>query len=292
MSENQTEVPPRPHVAHDSHPAQALEEKFAQGTKVSDSFDGVGQQFDFETLFRDQAADEEIIRRTVRDGGVAAEACEMFARRDDCLAEGELHSIQLARDENAGVKIADHADGLELLDECVFLRGDIEASDRANVCVAERRDDGAEIVGPYTNVAVVDDEHFVLRFVHEARELDDFVVGRGVAGDVNYANALPGKIAFEFFDDFQDGFVAVADAEEKFVVGIVLLAIAGEVFVRLVVEATYRLEITDRGSEIQSLRGLLGMSEKLPGTIECEEIINERNRREAEEDVGEVSRMH
>src|SRR5580698_6897509 len=216
----------------------------------------------------------------------------MFSRGYDRLPEGEFHSVQLSRHQDAGVEIANHADGLELLEESVFVRRNVQARDRANFRVAERRDHGTQIIGPNTNVAVVDDQHFVLRFAYEARELHHFVVGRGMAGDVDDANAPLRKIALQLFDDFQDGFVTVADAEEKFVVGIILIAVAGEIFVGLGIQAANWLEIAYGRRVLRRRARFSSAAEKLPRTVKREEIVDERNGGDAEKNVNEVTRRH
>src|SRR5580693_85441 len=96
LRENQPDVAPRAHVPHYGHPAEALEEKVAQGSKIGDGLDGVGEELHFKTLFRDQASYEEIIRRAVFDRGVATESSEMLSCRDNGLAKGELDSVELA----------------------------------------------------------------------------------------------------------------------------------------------------------------------------------------------------
>src|SRR5271155_2105511 len=128
---------PRAHVAHHRHPAQALEEKFAQGAKIGDRLHGIGQELHFKTLFCNQTANKEIIRGPVLNGGVAAESGEMFSRSHNCLAERELDSVQLPGHQNTGIKIANHAYGLEFLDERVFVRGYVKSGDSASLRIAK-----------------------------------------------------------------------------------------------------------------------------------------------------------
>src|SRR5580692_2728457 len=159
LRENESDVAPGAHVAHDRHPAEPLEEKLTERAKIGDSFDSVGQEFHVKTLFRYQASDEQVVRRPIFDSGVATEGCEMLSRGDDGLAKSEFNAVELARDEDAGIKITDHTDGLELLKKGVFVGGDVEAGDGADFWIAERRDDGTQIVWPHANVAVVDDQN-------------------------------------------------------------------------------------------------------------------------------------
>jgi len=70
------------------------------------------------------------------------------------------------------------------------------AAERA-AFVDELRDEVSSALRRWTdaNVAIVDDQHFVLSFTHQAGQLDDFVVGCGMAGDVDHSNAPVRKIA-------------------------------------------------------------------------------------------------
>src|SRR5580704_17638206 len=119
-------------MAHHRHPAQPLEEKFVERFKIGNRLDRVRQQLYFKTLSCNQSPDKQIVRGAVLNRGVAAESGEMLSRRHDRLSEGELYSIQLPGDHYPGLKIAKHADGLELLEKRVFVRGHIQACDGAH----------------------------------------------------------------------------------------------------------------------------------------------------------------
>jgi hypothetical protein len=67
LREQQTEMSPRPHVAHDHDPAQAFVEKVAQRPVIGDRQNRVGQEFDFAALLGDEAAHQQIVGRTVFD---------------------------------------------------------------------------------------------------------------------------------------------------------------------------------------------------------------------------------
>ncbi len=97
-----TDVTPRAHVAHHRHPAQPFKEKLTQGVKISDRFNGIGQELHFKTLLRNQTADQQIVRGTILDRGVATESGEMFSRGDNGLSKGELDSVQLTGHQDAG----------------------------------------------------------------------------------------------------------------------------------------------------------------------------------------------
>ncbi len=193
--EDEAEVAPGAHQAHDRHPAQAFVEKFAEGIEIRDGVHDVGQKFDFVALLGDQTAGVNIVGGAVFDRWVAAVACDCFARGDDGLAEGEFDAVELPGDHDAGEKIGDHADGLQFLGEIFFFGGRVEAGGRAYVRIAEGRDDGAQIIGPDAHVAVGDDEEIVLGFGDQASEARDFVVHRITAGAEQQADAALGKIA-------------------------------------------------------------------------------------------------
>ncbi len=194
LSKDKSDVSPGPHVSHNRHPTKALEEKFRQGSKISHSLDRVRQKLHFKALFGNQTSNEQIVRRAVLDRGVAAEFVEMLSRGNNRLAKREFDSVQLPRDQDAGVEITHHADGLELLEKGVLVCGNIQTGHRADFRIAERRDHGTQIVRPNANVAVVDGQDLVLRFADQPGQLHHFVIGRGVSGNMNHSNAALWKI--------------------------------------------------------------------------------------------------
>src|SRR5580700_2104722 len=122
-------MPPWAHVAHYRHPAQALKEKFAQGSKISDRLHGVRQELHFKTLFSNKTPDKQIIRRAPFNRGVAAESREMLSGGHNGLSERKLHTVQLPRHQNARIEVANHTDRLKLLEQRVLLRGHIQTRD-------------------------------------------------------------------------------------------------------------------------------------------------------------------
>src|SRR5579859_133868 len=260
--------------------------------KIGDCLDGIRQQGDLKTLLSNQPPDQQIIRGTVLDGGITSETSEIFSRGDDCLSEGELDAIQLPGNQDSGIKIAKHADGLEFLDKRAFVSGNVEAGYGANFRVAERGHHGAQIIRPHANVAVVDDQHFILCLFHQTRELHDFVVGGGVSGYVDDTNSALRKIAFQFLDNRQDRLVTVSDGKKQLIIRIILPAVAREIIVGFVIQAANRLQIADGRSERQSWFRQLRMLKEPPRTKERKEIIDERYRGHAQEYVHRAMRRH
>ena len=156
----------------------------------------------------------------------------------------------------------------------------VKAGDGANVGIGERSHDAAEIVGLNANIAVADDQDFVLRFVDKAREFGHFVVGGDAAGAVEHANLALGKVVDELLDDRQYGIVGIAHAKEDFVVGIILAAEAGEIFVGVGIEAANRLEIADRRREIRVRLAGRALAKVIPGAVQGKQVIDERNGRD------------
>lgn len=250
LREDEAEMAPGTHVAHDRHPAQAFVEEFLECAEIGDGFDDIRKKFDFGALFSDETADEEIIGGTIFDNGIAAERFEVVAGGDDGLAKSELDTVKLPSDENAGKEIGDHADGLQMLRKGVLFNGDIKAGDAAYIGIAKRCDDGAEIAGRNANVGVIDDEDVVFGFIDETNELGDFVVDGVATRAVENADLALRKVGDEFLNDGDSGVVVAADAKEEFIFGIVLAAEAGEIFVRIRVEAADWLQVADGREEI------------------------------------------
>jgi hypothetical protein len=90
----------------------------------------------------------------------------MLSRGYYGLSERKLDPVQLSRDQNAGIEIANHTYGLELLQKGILVRGNIEARHSANFRITQWRDYGTQIVRVNANIAVVDDQDFVLCFAH------------------------------------------------------------------------------------------------------------------------------
>ncbi len=145
--------------------------------------------------------------------------------------------------------------------------------------VLQRRDDGSQIVGADAHVAVVDDEDFVLRFADQAGEFGHFVIDADASGAVEEADAAVGKIAGELLNNRDNRIVGRADAEEEFVIRVILAAQAGEVFVSFVVEAADGLQITDWRGEGGMRFAAPGGLEEAPGTKDGEQVVNAGKRR-------------
>ena len=133
----------------------------------------------------------------------------------------------------------------------------------------------AQIIGPNAHVAVCDDEIIVLRFSDQAREARDFVVYCIAAGAEQQADAALGKIADEFFEHRERG-VAWIHAKNYFVIGIILKAEAGVIFVGFRVETFHRLEAADGRSEIGIGNGVGARGAEIADrAVEREEVVDE-----------------
>src|SRR5260370_27125096 len=90
LRKSEPQVPPGTHVPHHRHPAKPLDEKILQRIVVWNGLNGVRKQLDFKALFRDQSANQKIIRGTILDGLIAAESGDVRTRRDNRLSQREL----------------------------------------------------------------------------------------------------------------------------------------------------------------------------------------------------------
>lgn len=283
--ENQAEVAPRAHEAHDCHPADALVEEILQGLEIGDGFDDVREQLDAVALLGNQAADQQIVCGTIFDFLVTAETFDGFSAREDGLAESEFHAVKLPGDHDAGKEIRNHSDGLKLLKERGFLGGKIEAGAAADLGIAERSDNGAEIIGADADVAVGDDEEMVARFLRKADEAGDFVVNGVAARAVENADLAIGEFDGQFFQERERGIIFV-DAKQNFVIGIILAAEAGVIFVGVGVEALDGFQATDGRSEIGAFAdGLRGLRGKMGGAENREKVIDEGDGGKKQENV-------
>jgi len=245
QGEDEAGVSPGAQVAHDGNPAQALEEELAEGAVIGNGGDGVGEQDHFVAALGDEAADPEVVGRLVLDGGVAGELGEVGAGSADGRAEGEFDAVELPGSEDARVEVGQHTYLLETLNPTGFFFRNIEAGDGSGSGIGHGGDDAAEVVGLDAHIAVADDQVLVGGFFDEAGELGDLVVGGGAPGADDDANAGAGEIGLEALDDGQGGVAGVSHAKDDFVLGVVLAAEAGKVFVGFRVESQHRLEVAD-----------------------------------------------
>src|SRR5262249_49096038 len=121
------------------------------------------------------------------------------------------------------------------------------------------------------------------------RELCNLVIRSIASSSIQHANAALRKITDKLFQDRNCGVILAADAEQQFVVGIVLAAKAGEVLVCVRIDPAKRFQIADR-RQVTAFRGLRCSKKKATGNIEGNEVINKRKSRNYEQSVVEKSR--
>src|SRR5215470_16792771 len=143
LREDEAKVSPCAHVTHHRKPAQALDEQILERMVIRNGFNGVRQELDLIPLLSDVAPHQKIVCRLILDGLVSAERLEGGSRGNNRLAKSELDAVKLARHENTGKKIADHADGLEMLCKGLIFGGNVQRGHAANLWIAKGRDDGA-----------------------------------------------------------------------------------------------------------------------------------------------------
>src|ERR1700722_19004074 len=96
---------PRAHESHYSDPAQALMKQFIERLIIRDCGDSVGKKINFVALLSYQSPDQQIIRRTVFNRGVAAKGLKSCASCCNRRTQCKFHSIQLLRYKNSGIEV-------------------------------------------------------------------------------------------------------------------------------------------------------------------------------------------
>ena len=116
--------------------------------------------------------------------------------------------------------------------------------------IAEGRDDGAQIIGLDAHVAVGDDEEscWASATRRVRRATLSFTASRPEPNSRRMRRC--GKISDQFFKDRERG-IAGIHAKNQFVIGIILAAEAGVIFVGFCVETFDRFQAADRRSEIR-----------------------------------------
>ena len=120
--------------------------------------------------------------------------------------------------------------------------------DQADVRVLEVRGDLVEVAGGDAHVGVADDDEVVASGARERRELVDLRVEPGSAALQDHAHAAR-ETARAGYRDRVGGVVAIADAEQQLVGGVVERGEALEVGGEIVVEAAERLQDGDAATE-------------------------------------------
>jgi hypothetical protein len=117
----------------------------------------------------------------------------------------------------------------------------------------------------------------MLRFGNQPNQLGDFVIGSRGAGAVEHSYAALGKVALDFFDHRQHGIVSIPNAEENFVVRIVLPAKCREILVGVGIKSAKRLEDAHRRRE-SGIRCAVWWreGEKSPGAVNDDEVVGQR----------------
>ena len=205
-------------------------------------------------MLRDVPANQQVVRGTVFDRLVATKGLQAGSGRNNRLAKGKLDAVQLARHKNAGEKIADHTNGVQVLRESPIVCRNVKTGHAAHFRIAQRCDYRSQVVWFHANVAVVNDQHLVARFLHHALEFGHFIVDGLASGANQDANLPVGKIVFQLFEDRHRGIVLIADAENQFILGIVLAAVTGQVLVGFGIQPAKGFQVADRRSEIRILR--------------------------------------
>ena len=246
MSKDQAQVAGGAHMAHDHNPPQAFVKQIAERGVVGNGFDSVGKKLYLQALFRDETTDQKVVRGTIFKSFISAEKSEVRTGGGDSGAKRKFHAVKLARDENAGEKIGNHPDHVQILGKRSVARGNVEAGNGAHGGVPQRGYHGAEVIGLDADIAVVDHQNFMLGFAGEAGKFGYFVVDTVSAGTIDDANVALRKILDELLNDGNGGVTGLADAEEQFELGIILTAEARKVQVRIGVKAPDGLDVTDR----------------------------------------------
>src|SRR5438876_1365810 len=276
LRESKADMSPRTHVPHDGHPTEALSEKRAWRIIVRYSLHGVGKHLDLKALLRYQPADKQIIGGLVFNGLVPPKSSKVRASRNYGWSQCEFDAVQLPGDQNSGIKVGIHADGLKMLRECFVLSGNIQAGHSAHFGVAERGHHCSQVIRLDANVAVVDDKNFIASFVYHPDQFGHFIVDGVAPRAIEDSNLALGKLAHQLLEKGNGGVVFIADAENQLIIRVVLAAIAGKVFVGFRIEAADRLQVADRRSKVQVLpRTILRTPKEEPRTVQDEHVIDE-----------------
>ncbi len=165
-----------------------------------------------------------------------------------------------------------------MLDKSLLIRRCVEAGHRANFRVGERRDDSPQVGRFGAHIAIVDDQIFVLRFVGEACELRDFVVGCDPAGAEQHTNLALREVAHHLLNHRQYWIGAVPHTKQNFVFRVVLPAEADQILIGVRIESPHRLQNAYRRRKTGgSSPWSRGDDKKTPGAVNGDQVINKRN---------------
>src|SRR6266850_641573 len=231
LCESKAHMSPRTHVPHHRHPTEPLAEKRTRRVIVWYGLHRIGKQFDLQALLRDQASNQKIIGGPVFNGFVSAKFSKVRAGCDNGGPQGELNTIQLPGNQDSRIEIGIHAGGLEMLRESFVLGGNVETGYSADFGIAQRSHNSTQIVWLDANVAVVDYQDFVARFIHQPDQLGYFVVNGLASRTIQHADSPLREIAHQLLKNRHRCVIFIAHAENQLVVRIILPAVARKILV-------------------------------------------------------------
>ena len=98
----------------------------------------------------------------------------------------------------------------------------------ADVLIRQRQNDSAKIVGINANVAVIDDQVLESRTRQHLLEITDLHIRAKLVWRHNQPYRASRKLALQLLHAGNGGIIRIADAEDDFVLGIVLQAMTAE----------------------------------------------------------------
>ena len=130
--------------------------------------------------------------------------------------------------------------------KCLCAGGHLEAGYRSDSRIGERSNYSSQVIGANSDITVAHDDYFVLGFSDQASHFCDFVVQGAAARTKQNSYLALREFTNEFFQSRNHRIIGVPDAEENFVVRIILTAIAGEVLLSLGIKPPDRFQNTHR----------------------------------------------
>src|SRR5882672_5100303 len=159
---------------------------------------------------------------------------------DDRCAQREIETFHALRDEDASGKVARGTERFKFTEKTALRNAAVETSHRAGFAVGERNNNVTQVVWPDAYVAIGNCQDFVARFAdHECKIIyfAIFAEKRSASDDANLSFWMGGD---ELANRGHSGIGFRVRRKNDFVVCIILIAEAGEIFFGAKIHAVNR----------------------------------------------------
>src|SRR6476646_10258407 len=224
--------------------------------------------------FGSALANYKIFRQKFLQIAESAHVLKHTAANGHGAAQRKTHTFNHACDHDTAKEFSIHSNRFQSRPEALARHCTVRAADQPYAIVLKLLGEMREQAGRHPHITVTHHQHVITRVPYHAVQAEGLGIGDGRLSRYDEARAdLSAILADNFFRDGHGWIVRAMDAEQNFILRIILHHEAAQIFFQAVVMAAERLEHTDRrlvsGSR-QSDR------QKPPSCNNNQDAVNER----------------